>query len=88
MVATKSRTAVIAAAVSTAQRLANDERRAYLVAPGHPSEEPMITHLPGLEPLGSYLVSCVDAGRLLIVSPQGMYPGLSAAEIVAESQSQ
>ena len=82
-----TRTSAIAQAVVDAQRLANAEGRTYVVARGSRTEPPLVERLEGLDILGSFLVALADAGRVLLVSPQGMHRGLSTAEIIAaESQ--
>ncbi len=83
MAQTQARTTRIAQAVTDAQRLANADGRTYLVARPPRGERPLVEPLAGLEILGSFLVELIDAGRVLLVSPQGMYRGLTTAEIVA-----
>ncbi len=87
MAQTQARTSRIAQAVTDAQRLANADRRAYVVSRGHSRTRPLVEPLAGLEILGSFLVDAVDTGRALLVSPQGMYRGLTTADIVAAERS-
>lgn len=81
-----TRTNRIAQAVSAAQQLANADDRVYLVARGARGERPLVEPLSGLEILSSFLVELMDAGRVLLVTPQGKYHDMTSAEIVvAES---
>lgn len=73
----------IAQAVATAQASANAEGRTFVVARGTRGDGPLVECLAGLEILGPLLVEFVDAGRVLLVTPQGMHYGLSPAEIIA-----
>ena len=80
-----ARTRSTAQAVMTAQRRANETGRAYLVVHAK-RQRPLIEPLAGLEMLGPLLVAFLEAGRALLVSPQGEHRAMTAAEIVAESQ--
>ena len=75
----------LARAVAEAQRLANADKYPYVVVRGPGRERPWVTPLAGLELVGSYIVEGIANGSTLLVSPQGMHRGMTAAEIVAES---
>lgn len=77
----------LAQAVTHAQRRATAEGRTFCVTRPPRGEQPLVEPLAGLELIGALIVECVEAGRALLVTPQGTYRGMSAAEIVAaESQ--
>jgi hypothetical protein len=76
----------LAQAVATAQQRANAEGRTFAVARGPRDGGPLVECLATLGIPGPLVVEFVDAGQVLLVSPQGSHRGLSAAEIVADSQ--
>lgn len=75
---------MLALAVTEAQRRATAEGRTSCVTHPRRGEPPVVEPLAGLELLGAFIVESVNAGRVLLVSPQGAHRGLSAAEIIAE----
>ena len=72
----------LALAVTYAQRRATAEGQAFCVTRPPRGEQPVIEPLAGLELLGAFVVEAIDAGRVLLVSPQGAHRGMTAAEII------
>lgn len=87
-----TRTELTAQAFAQAQRLANETGRPHLAMRGIHTEDPIDEEGPWVFgpideiPSENFLELGVETGQILVVTPQGLYGGLSTVEVARQSK--